>query len=174
MIAFHLTETKNLLSIKIKGLLPSLIILEHHLKNFNARGLIGNKILYAWNDSLKNDKFAKDMIYCKQWIDKRNKLNIDDYSKAERISFYEESYVLLKINFSEILNCLFDNDSYIHTQYSIDKHDSCFGMDKRFEHDDKRLCLFKNRIDFKYIEPVDFYYSETDKANRLIIKKEKL
>lgn len=172
MVAFHLTEVKNLLSIRTLGLLPSRIILNHHLETFNNDGLVGDKIIYCWHDCFKTSKFAKDMIYCKQWIDRRNKKILEDYSKDKEFYLYEECYVLLKIDYSEILNNLFDpGRNYDHAQYSTHKGDSLWEMDSRFEHDDKKLCLFKNRIDFKYIEPVNFYHTKVDKSKKLIIKK---
>jgi hypothetical protein len=55
----HLSERKNRNSILSKGLIPTTIKLEHHLDYFNRYGMIsGNKAVYTWLDSEKNEKFT--------------------------------------------------------------------------------------------------------------------
>ncbi len=171
MIALHLTESKNINSIMKKGLLPSVVKLDHHLDTFKEEGLNGNSILYAWEDCDKNDKFAKDMIYCKQWIDTRNRTveqNCCDFSKDRKKYFFNNSYSLLLINIDLIEEGFFGR--YIHEQTPTkDKYNSLFNMDCRFAHDDKKLCLFFNKIDSCNIKIIETYITNVDKNNKLII-----
>ena len=172
----HLTKKSNLLSIKKNGLIPSKVKNPIHLDKFSKLGLKGDKATYSWHNRDRNDKYAKDMIYCKQWIDKRNarylgnSLFFDgfDFSK-DKIQFFDEKYLLLLINVES--KYVLDSTSFIHTQYATrNKCDPLFQMDSRFEHDDKQLCILKNTIDWKYITPIAEYVSNVDKFNKLQIE----
>ena len=67
----HISERYNRESILKKGLLPSKVLLSEHLEDFREENFLSdkeNKILYTWESSEKDNKFIKDMIYCKIWI----------------------------------------------------------------------------------------------------------
>ena len=79
----HLSETKNRNSILTNGLLPTKVKNLDHLGYFTRHGIIsGDKAIYTWLDSEKNEKFIRDMVYCKVWIHPRNDL-IDGWSNSE-------------------------------------------------------------------------------------------
>ena len=175
MKILHLTESRNISSIKRYGLLPSKVKLEHHLSTFKESGLRGNKVLYGWLDSEKNKKFSRDMIYCKQWIDKRNEIcgpyetqeECFDFSKDKTQYFCEKSYTLLLVEVSR--KQIIDGD-FIHEQIQSDsKYNSLFQMDSRFEHDDKILILVKVKIKWNFITKICEYKTYIDKAKKLRI-----
>jgi len=79
MEAIHISERYNRNSILKNGLRPSKVVLEHHLDSFREFNYLSeeeDKMLYMWLDSEKNQKFIKDMMYCKMWLDPRNKESI--------------------------------------------------------------------------------------------------
>lgn len=168
MISFHLTELRNLPSILSSGLIGRKPKLDHHLEVFQNEGLIGDKVVYTWGETWRNSKYAKDMVYCKQWIDPRNVLDIKDdtydFSKEKKCRFKNERYVLLKVDTKEDESNIF-GPRWMHGQTaSDDPFNALFQMDTEFEHEDKPLVMFKENVKSEYIIPIELYDSEVVKG----------
>lgn len=159
MKAFHLTEIINYTSINIHGLKPQHIILPEHKKRFKRYRARPKKAIYCWKDSgfAKNQKFARDMIYCKQWLSPRNKYCHDNYWEySEDLpgpELYDEYYVLLSID-SDKQSKFYKFSPGYHDQYDDQKDQisTMNGMDKRFEHKNKELIIFTRTINPKHIQ----------------------
>jgi hypothetical protein len=84
-------------------------------------------------------------------------------------NFYNTEYALLSINIS--LDDTMWIQHYIHTQVDVgDKHNSIYGMDPCFEHDDKNLYVLDTIIVPNKITVVGKYISDVDNRGRLTIK----
>lgn len=156
MTYIHISEVYNRESILKNGLMPSKIILSHHLKSFREYGFLNydeDKALYAWIDSEKNEKFVKDMVYCNTFLSPRNVIaeeyyehnsnfeNLLDFSKMLNKFLYKHekmTFDIYKIKSDNALNL----NSY-HYQISTDDiYNSAYCMDERYNHDDKELEIF--------------------------------
>lgn len=147
----HLSETKNRNSILTNGLLPTKVKNPYHLGYFTRHGIIsGDKAIYTWLDSEKNEKFIRDMVYCKVWIHPRNDL-IDGWSNNENepdsIDFSKLSsdpIVKEQKIFDVFLLQVEEKESDIYNgQYSSDnKYNSAYNMDDKYAHDDKHLYIY--------------------------------
>lgn len=163
MNLIHISERKNRNSIFTNGIIPSAVKLPHHLDYFTRTGIIsGDKAIYTWLDSEQNEKFMKDMVYCKVWIHPRNDL-VD--------SVYNENLDFSKIGVEPGIqeDKLFDvflinkEDRWfdaLHGQFPSDNpYNSCYNMDEKYAHDDKELYIFDEPIKVsKMIGQVAYYY----------------
>lgn len=169
----HLTPLKNKKSILKYGILPYYIDLENHWETFKYYGLKERKCVYTWNgETYKNEKFIKDMIYCKEFIEPRNnlfdlrynyilknKLDIDDpfnyinFKKlGQKLFNIHGDYLLLKIkNFNNSINT-----SFFHEQSpaTSDLNTTCVMSDK-YSHNDKEIFISGSVVPPEYIEPVE-------------------
>ena len=152
----HISEITNRASILKNGLYPSEVLLSGHLESFRDLGYLNpneSKMLYTWKDSEKNEKFIKDMVYCKTFITPRNYLAVN----------YEYDFNKKCLDFSALLNAfLYKEKSMIYDVYKINNmkelesnnrhiqnpddsiYSTCYGMDERYSHDDKILGFSKN------------------------------
>lgn len=172
MKIFHISERENRDSILKKGILPNRIALEHHAKRFLSMGIIpslDSKASYFWIDSEKNEKFIKDMIYCKYWIDPRNYLvdtYYDKYKEFFDFSALDRHWLRKNNGLFDIYTAEVDDwDKEItHSQSpNSSKNNSLYNMNERFAHDDKLLYITPNVIkDLKIVGSVLF---ETDVPN---------
>jgi len=144
-------------SILRHGLKPSKVLLEHHLKVFHEDKIIkknNNKILYGWVSNNKNDKFIKDMIFCKTYITPRNKIanmiknenRLNNYKKLCKKNLYFTDNMIFDVYRFNVNTHLIQN--YIHLQFGDDNdiHNTLCGMPTEFEHDDKPLFITKYGI----------------------------
>ena len=181
----HISEKYNRNSILKNGLLASKVLLLDHLKDFKYNGYLSedeDEILYAWLSSEKDNKFIKDMIYCKIWITPRNKMliNIENNSnnvfgnfdfKNKTNIFYWTPYLNMIYDVYEIQNLNIlnkDNETKIfHVQEPNDEYyDSLYEMDNKYAHDDKELCFSKSReLDFKIIKNAYLNINKNGKIN---------
>ena len=156
--AIHISEIKNRDSISRNGLQSSKVKLDHHLSYFRDVDFLKedeDKALYAWLDSEKNEKYIKDMIYCKYWIQPRNDFfkryekaynDFFDFSNMSDIKLWCQPpsmiFDIYEIKYSEDKEEKYILDQHIHEQIvDSDKFGTCFEMDERFAHDDKPLFL---------------------------------
>jgi len=186
-IFFHISERYNRDSILKNGLYPTEVKLTNHLYHFRARNYLHfneNKILYMWEDSLKNKKFIKDMIYCKVWIHPRNKIYIDreknfddsdiftfDFRKIKMTNYYPYTQMIYDIYKVKNIKQLNKFNQDIHVQLPDECYTSTlYHMDERYSHDDKILALSKNiEKDIEIVGSVKF---EIDKNDKISIKEE--
>lgn len=145
----HLTSKKNLNSILKHGILPSPISIPSHWESFKRDGLKTSKCIYTWGDeTYRNGKFVKDMIYTKWFIQPRNTLyddfedNIDFRRYGTKIYGNDTIFYLLKISnetnkFRDYLHMQEPNDNKVNTIHM---------MDEKYAHDDKPLYIFEKTI----------------------------
>jgi len=159
----HLTESRKLKSIQTHGLLPSKISLDHHLSLFQKDGLEGNKCIYTWDaNTYENERFVRDMIYCKMFIHPRNDMFINTWDEDEQFDYSKLGKRLYgSINHFTLLEFDYDIDNtlpyeYLHLQDpSYRKNDSCGYMDEKYAHDDKTLHIMKKKIPYKKIRQIE-------------------
>lgn len=168
----HISERHNRDSILKIGLLPSKIKLEHHLNFFRNKEYISrdtDKILYMWEDSVQNEKFIKDMIYCKVWIQPRNNLYDGENSMDPLLNLCPYDSMLYDVylihNSAELSRT--DGELHRHVQEpSDDPISTCFGMNGIYAHDDKLLGLSKGESNIEIIGEAKF---ELEKYNNICI-----
>lgn len=152
MEIIHVSPFINHESIILNGLQPSIISLEQHLKVFHKDKTIkGEKAVYGWFSCDKNDKFIRDMVFCKVWINPRNRLadidqSIEYYDDNGEYNF--EPYIKKNLYHTDsmIFNVYkFDIEKERHTEYfhtqvdNENKGNTCFGLPDKYSHDDKKL-----------------------------------
>lgn len=161
-------------SIFKNGLIPSKIPLDHHLEGFREDNLLSNdenKMLYMWLSSEKDNKFIKDMVYCKAWIEPRNKLwKLKGYNFINpQTNLYAYDQMIFDIyeisNFSEAKA----EYRYLHAQEDYgSKYNSLYQMDDRYTHNDKELVLSKTvEKNFKIIKQA---YMSINKKGKINVK----
>ena len=176
MKLFHISPAYNRKSIMKYGLVPSIVKLEHHKEAFEYYGLLNNqgKCLYTWIDSLNNEKFIKDMIYCITWINPRNiiaKYYYENGFDVDMDKFYNKQlYPYSQMEF-DVYSFSVDSKEYdfVHEQYpSNEKHLPLYGMDDKYSHTDKKLKILKNAVYNSYIVGSGLYIQ--GKHNNMTIK----
>jgi hypothetical protein len=170
MNLLHLSEIYNRRSIESNGLRPSKIRLEEHLKSFQEDKIIsGNEALYTWEDSLYNEKFITDMIYCKVWIHPRDAFISDDPVDLRYVTdkpLYKHSQMLFDVYKAEVPE---KDCDYFHLQVpSEDVYNTTFRLDDKFAHDNKRLHIFEHPLRAERIGQACYYY-DNGKINIKII-----
>jgi len=177
-IAIHISENYNRNSILKNRLMPSKIKLNHHLESFRATNFLNeneDKMLYMWLDSEKNEKFIKDMIYCKVWIAPRNKLSLKydedfiDFRNIKMDNLYP--YTEMMYDIYKVINPNHINKdlSEIHCQEpSNNIHNACYQMDEYYAHNDKPLILSKEVE--RNIAIIGQAYMYVTKKNKVITK----
>ncbi|OQB40298.1 MAG: hypothetical protein BWY04_01387 [candidate division CPR1 bacterium ADurb.Bin160] len=153
MEAIHISEISNRENILKNGLVPSKVILDHHLESFYNCGYLEHnedKMLYMWVDSEKNEKFIKDMMYCKMWLTPRNKYSIklNDYvewDKIDMINLYPYNSMVFDVyKINNPSNVVKNNEFHYHIQIpSDDVTNSTYEMDDNYAHEDKPLIFSK-------------------------------
>lgn len=182
---FHISEIYNRKSILKNGLIPSKVKLSHHLERFKEDNILlknENKILYMFQDSDKNEKFLKDMVFCKVWIDPRNILSIIyeddfnnyklDYNKYVNKLLYKYDRMIFDIY--KITNIKEINETYrpYHEQIS-DKnfYNTLYKMPTEFEHNDKVLVFSKHHEkSISIIGQLSFEFTKNKRYNIKILK----
>lgn len=174
---FHISERENRNSILEKGVVPTKISLQHHAESFLSKGIIANensKVSYFWIDSERNEKYIKDMIYCKYWIHPRNYM-VDAYYRNNNDLF---DFSDLDNHWLKKDNGLFDiytadaedpsNNCILHGQFpSSSKHNSCYRMDEKYSHENKILYITPDIIkDLKIVGSVLFNADISNKTMR--------
>ncbi len=169
MTLIHISETKNRESIRRNGLLPSIIKMDTHLHTFQKLGIIkGNKALYTWVDSDKNEKFIRDMVYCKVWIHPRNDLfhshfdKFNDYVDFRKISNtpYIKHEMLFDVYVIEVPDII-RIKTLLHGQWSMDDPNaSCFQMDDFYAHDDKELYISERPLKGRIVGSTHYCFNE--------------
>jgi len=152
--AIHISEIYNRNSILKNGLFPTKVNLDHHLESFRENGYLPNdetKILYTWKDCNKNEKFIRDMIYCKTWLHPRNNLAIGeeedyiDFRNIDMNNLYPYKNMIYDVYKIENFNPL--NSDVCHVQEPDDSiYNTCYEMDDYYSHNDKVL-LFSKKIE---------------------------
>jgi len=147
MYCIHVTEKKNLHSIKKFGLLPTKSFLHSSLMKSKFKT---DKVIYLTKVETRENirKYIEDFVYCKLWIHPRhsfmrkNKINTSD----EENKVYSH-YFKLEPRIFSILSI----DFIPRGKYIIGTHEQSdfFGLkdiDERFTHDDKPLIIAPKKI----------------------------
>ncbi len=172
MKLLHVTHSKNINSIIRNGLLPSYINLDGHWDEFqyylSERGCV-----YLWDaETYKNGKYVRDLIYTKMFIHPRNKLigerenelielGLDVWDEELYFDFKKIGkglvgdtgrFVMLEIDADDVKL----HGSWQHVQ---EPHDDKFGstvmMDDNYAHNDKKIYIVEQPINFKHIKIVE-------------------
>lgn len=181
MKAIHISPICNRESIMTHGIIPAKVTNPAHLESFKEQNLCtkDGKVIYTWQDSIDNEKFIKDMIFCKVWILYRN----DIYTEGNEL--YEEYFYF---DFRRVFNknlCSYDSMTYdvytievpnnhfdyFHGQIpSDDIFDTLWNMPEEYAHDHKRLIVLKvPATDLAIIGQAQFYY-DNNKYHIKILK----
>lgn len=173
MKVIHISERENRDSILKHGILPSKITLDHHIEYLIESEIIEedeNKAAYFWIDSLKNEKYIKDMIYCKLWIHPRNRIytpfleehdgDIFDYSTLNRFWITRDNS-LFDIYVADVDD--WERDIPHSQEPNQYKYSSLYQMNEKFAHDDKQLYITNKPV--KNIEIVGTVLFNADMAN---------
>ena len=159
MKVFHLSQRPNRDSILENGVFPSIIKSPSHVDAFINRKIIrkrSDKIIYTWEDCNDNEKFAKDMIYCIVWLHGRNKMAMGDklpqnfdFRDLPNVPIYLHDQMLFDLYVGEIED---KNCDFLHSQTSMSEEWTSYGMDEKYEHDNKKLHILKDTLS---VNPVD-------------------
>ena len=160
MRVLHVSESFNRSSILEKGLLPSRVLLPQHLEVWRELDLCtpDGKILYTWESCNKDDKFIKDMVFCKQFLHPRNVMPYDtDYSKLLTTFMGSAEHMTYDVYEATVP----DHESlFTHVQTpELSVTNSAFGMPYEFAHNDKTLHVFKEPLkDLRIVGSAEFEY----------------
>ncbi len=149
MNCIHITETKNLLSIKKHGILPIRAYLSEH-QEFLKSDLGTDKVVYSTllkGSKNRIEKYFQDFIYFKLWGKPRN-LFLKNQKWENEESVYRTDFKILMCNFAILKFQINDEtEKYV---YGLHQQDSTmYGlaeMDDRFAHDDKPLIILPRII----------------------------
>jgi hypothetical protein len=178
---FHVSEIYNRESILKRGIIPSKIIIDSHLEYFKEDNLLQdeeNKIIYFWQDSENNEKFIKDMVYCKTFISPRNRLikkdnkEIVDFSLLLKSNLYKYEKMVFDIyKINKIKECI-ENYRPFHGQFPEENiYNSLYGMDERYAHNNKILAFSKTpEKNVKIVGQAEFMFTKNKKYEVKIIK----
>ena len=163
----HISPIINGSSIQEFGLIPTKVEHEGHLKAFREDGACtkDGKALYTWEDCNENEKFIKDMVFCKVWIEPRNALY--EETGSHPIDFRK----LLDRNLSQFSHMIYDvyvadvpdeQYTYVHIQGWEERstvENTCYRMPDEYAHNNKRLHIYKKPLKkIKTVGQVRFYW----------------
>ena len=177
MKVIHISPIYNRELIMLHGIIPTKVKHKEHLKYFQERGLCTSdgRAIYTWQDSIYNEKFIRDMIFCKVWIHPRN----DIYDTIPEEDYFDFRKVFDK-NLCSYDNMIYDayaaetinSDSYdYHIQTPSDNiFNTLWNMPEEYAHDNKRLFIFKTPLkNIQIIGQAQFYF-DNNKYNIKILK----
>jgi len=159
MNCIHITDSRNLNSIKKFGLLPTKSFL--HADRMK-RSFQTDKVIYLMllESKSRASKFIKDFIYCKLWIHPRirfmrkNKVN----SRTEEEKVYNYKFELEQKIFSILFINFIPKKKWIET---IHEQSNFFGqkdIDERYTHNDKPLVITPEKIKSNQISEIGNAY----------------
>ena len=163
----HISPIINESSIQEHGLIPTKVEHEGHLKAFREDNACtkDGKAIYTWEDCDENEKFIKDMVFCKVWIEPRN--NFYYKPEAHAIDFRP----FLDRNLSNYEHMMYDvyvvevpdkESIYTHIQgWTSDQtvNFSTYKMPDEYAHDNKKLHIFKKPLkQIRIVGQVRFYW----------------
>ena len=184
MKLLHLTNSKNINSIIKNGLLPSYIEHNGHWEKFQSY-LMHRYCIYLWDaETYKNDKYIRDMIYCRMFIHPRNKIfkqreleikknNLDYYDDDSYLDFRKFGNVLMgdSTRYSvleiDIKNVELDGVWQHVQEPNNDKTSTTTIMDDNYAHNDKKVYICGNSINFININVVEEVLVRKYKNNKL-------
>ena len=170
----HISERFNRDSILQRGLMPTPILLPSHKEGFKKAGYINNaceSVLYLWESCEKDNKFIKDMCFCKTWITPRNKVVMNrgyNYINPKTNLYPYDKMVFDVYEVSNINNVCDDFIGYHVQNPDDDISNTLYGMDDRYAHDDKRLVLSKSVE--KNIRIIKTAYMSVEKNGKINVK----
>lgn len=184
MKLLHVTDTKNVNSIIKNGLLPSHVEHDGHWEIFQ-RYLMQRNCVYLWDaETYGNEKFIRDMIYCKMFIHPRNKFfkqreveieeNGLDYWDDDLYPDFRKfgsalvgdstSYSVLEIDQRDVEV----HGGWRHVQEPCsNKNSTTTVMDDKYAHDDKNIYVSGSSINFNSIAIVEEVQVRKYKNNKL-------
>lgn len=181
MTVFHISPVYNRLSIRKNGIIPSRIEHEVHLKAFKKDGLCteDDKCIYTWQYSIHNEKFIRDMVFCKVWIEPRNKI----YSPEGRLHYLSNKYfdfrTILNKNLYQYGNMIYDVYAievleaelpWMHLQEPSDSiTNTLYHMSDAYAHNNKRLHIYKKALKNFEIVGSTAYYCDNNRYHIKII-----
>jgi len=179
MKAIHISPIYNRESITTHGIIPTKVTNPAHLESFKELNLCtkDGKAIYAWQDSIDNEKFIKDMVFCKVWIHSRNDIYSEenswrndyfDFRKVFNKNLCGYDSMTYDVYAIEIPDIGFD---YFHVQIpSDDIFGTLWNMPEEYAHEHKRLIVFKIPMtDSTIIGQTQFYY-DNNKYHIKILK----
>lgn len=155
MNVFHISPIYNRESILTHGIIPTTVRNRSHLENMRHHGFCtkDDKAIYTWVDSLKNEKFIRDLIYAVAWIHPRNELthywedNLNDwpdFTKMHRKPIWKFDQMLFDVYKVEAPE---RHVHYIHMQEPCDDPGNTIcQMHDQYAHDDKDIIIYKETL----------------------------
>lgn len=144
MVVFHLSDRDNRESILSKGILPSTIRYTNHIDAFQAARVIPvgiESVSYFCVDSYLNEKYIKDLIYCKNFLHPRSDFFNSFFEKFDDFYNFDNYNIPLSLKSRNLYDIYevdlpeLEHKKFYHTQYSEDdKYASTYGMREEFEH----------------------------------------
>ena len=163
----HISPIINKSSIQERGLIPTKVNNPAHLKSFkqDRQCTKDGKALYTWEDCNENEKFIKDMVFCKVWIEPRNNFyegpnsHALDFRKFLDRNLSKYDHMKYNIYIAEVP----DTDNiYVHIQgWTSDMtiENTCYRMPDEYAHNNKRLHIYKKPLkEIKIVGQVKFYW----------------
>jgi len=176
MKVIHISPVYNRDSIKANGIIPTKVRHLDHLAYFVERDICtkDGKAIYTWQDSIDNEKFIRDMIFCKVWIHPRNNMynlydqEYIDFRKVFDRNLCNYNYMLYDVYVIETPD---SNSCDYHIQLPSDNiFSTLWNMPGEYAHDHKRLFIFKNPLKSIKIIGQAQYYFDNNKYHIKILK----
>lgn len=180
MKVLHISEITNRDSIFKNGIKPTKVKNDFHLEYFKKENICtkDGKIIYAWIENEKKNKFIKDLIYAKVWIHPRNEL-LDIYERKfnDYIDF-RRFHMNPICNYDKMIFDVYEIESvdlYSYNDHiqirSKDIYGTCHKMHVEYEHEDKELIFYNKPIHRNFFKIIGQAYYEFDyRLNKMIIK----
>jgi len=168
MNCIHITESKNLSSIKKFGLLPtkSFLHADRMRRSFQADEVI---YLMLFENKSRTLKFIKDFVYCKLWIHPRinfmrkNKINSEDNEEE----VYKHRFILRPKYFSILLTDFIPRKKWMEATH---KQADFFGqkdIDEKFTHKDEPLIITTRKIESNRLNEIGRAYPVIGRNNKI-------
>lgn len=183
---FHISEFNNRDSILKNGLVPSKVKLPTHLNGFRNDGLLNydeDNILYMWEYSQdRNEKFIKDMVFCKTFLTPRNEIAVNDktteefdFSKIYNLNLYKSNYQVFDIYEVTKINEINKNYRPYHWQINTKETGiTTYNIPTEYAHDDKILVLSKSiEKNVRIVGQVEFNFTKKRKYDIKLVKGSK-
>lgn len=159
MELYHITESKNLSSIRKHGLIPKVPYLKHHADYFKR------PVIYTIQESDKMDKYIRDFVYFQLWGKPRNLIldklyktegypskweELPDYVKNNKIELKQFSILKLYVNVKDI---------YMRCTHIQNSEMTLFeDIKEEYSHDDKEICTLSEVVSGDNIRDMGICY----------------
>ena len=153
MTVFHISPIYNRKSILQHGIRPAKVEREEHLARFKEDNCAteDGKAVYTWWDCDLNEKYALDTVFCKIWLDPRNRLQapvkeevIDMRPLVDKF-LYPHDHMIFDVYAIEVEDL---PAWYVHAQPCLSRdigghiYNTGYDMPQEYCHEEKVICIF--------------------------------